>query len=752
MFNLRKILARKLYTPLRFHIRWTLCVTSSKLKNFLRAFCLWLPVRVLGQESFCCGDSPAAQLFRDLETVEKINQEVHARLPLVINYQLQGGYFTMPSARTFDAGAFGFGFAYVPPYHIWSLGFQFFDHLETSGNYWVYNGMLDGAFGNLGFGDSAERAANVKFILLRKEDGFPFLPDFALGWNDFMGTCRFRSFYVVATKEFLSCNLEATLGWGNGRIHGFYGGAAWTPFRKWNTLLKNLTLVAEYDANNYKYHTDEHPNGRSVKTRINAGLQFTLWDVIRLSGSSIRGEELAGSIALNYNLGNSKGFLLKTKDPCPYSAPVDTQPIGPLRSRQELAQELAYAFEEQGFDLYSLYLVPDREGKDSLWLKLVNVRYREEEVVRSRIEYVLAALTPSNLSKVTVVTEADGVPIHEYRFRWEDLKRYASGKLGEDEFRVIAPPKEASHRPSKYEGTQLYQRKKPIWVLTFRPWFRSFLGSSRGKFKYEVGLALNPEGYLFDEIYYNVCGTYTAKASTYDIDSQDFLNPSRLINVRTDSILYNQSSSLHLDSAYLQKSWNIGQGWFSRLALGYFEQAYAGVALEALYYPVNVNWAIGFQTASLLKRGYYGVGFQRKIRKLTSDGPRYFPYIGFQYFVDVYYQYKPLSLDFKVSAGQFLARDKGIRIEGGRTFPSALRVGLWYTLTNAEDKVNGSRYYDKGFSITMPLDLFLNKSSRTRIGYAMSAWLRDCGAIAATGKQLYPTLYWERYNSKPVFY
>jgi hypothetical protein len=703
-------------------------------------------------ENLGFNESPAAQLFRDLEMVGVIDKKIHDRLPSVINYQLQGGYFTMPSARTFDSGAIGFGFSFVPPYHIWSLGFQFFDHIETTGNYWIYDGMLDGIFGHLGFGDSADRAANIKLILLRKEDGFPFIPDFALGWNDFMGTCRFHSFYVAATQEILSWNLEATLGWGRGRIHGFYGGAAWTPFRKFNSFLKNFTLVAEYDANNYKHHVHEHLQGRKVSSRINAGIQFTLWDLIRFSGSTLRGEKLAGSIALNYNLGKSKGFFPKINDPAPYFAPVDTQPIGIQRSRQELAQDLAYAFKEQGFDLYTLYLVPGECGKDRLWMKIVNVRYREEEDVRSRIEYVLAALTPSNISSVTAITEADGVPIQEYRFRLEDLRCYAEGRLGEDEFRVIAPPKEVSSQPNSYDAALLYQRRKRIWILTFRPWFRSFLGSSRGKFKYEVGFALNPEGYLFDEIYYNICGTYTAKSSAYDIDSQDYINPSRIINVRTDSILYNQSNSFHLDLAYLQKSWNLGSGCFSRLAVGYFESAYAGVALEGLYYPVNVNWAVGLQTAALLKRGYYGVGFQRKIRKLTSKGPVYIPYTGFQYFIDFYYQYKPLNLDFKISAGQFLARDKGLRVEGGRTFFSGLRVGLWYTLTNAGDVVNGSRYYDKGFSITMPLDLFLNKSSRTRIGYSMSAWLRDCGAISATGKQLYPTLYWERYNTKPVFY
>ncbi len=718
-----------------------------KFKKILFLFPLFLSAG----ESLCLEGNLTEQLFRDLEMVEKINREIQDRLPLIINYQLQGGYFTMPSARTFDAGNFGFSFAYVPPYHIWSLAFQFFDHVETSGNYWVYNGMLDEIFGTRGFGDSADRAANIKFILLRKEDGFPFLPDFALGWNDFMGSCRFKSFYVAATKEVLEYNFEATLGWGTGRIKGFYGGVAWTPFRRRGAFLKNISLIAEYDANNYKRHTHEHPSGRKVDSRINVGLQYTLWDLIRFSGSTLRGRDFAGSIAINYNLGESKGLFPKIYDPLPYCAPIDTQPIGVLRTRQELAQDFAYAFQEQGFDLYNLYLVPGECG-DRLWMKVVNVRYREEEEVRKRIEYVLAALCPSNILSITVVTEAEGIPVQEYRFRLEDLRRFSQGKMGEDELRIIAPPKEATKKPFEYDAALLYKRKKRIWILTFRPWFRSFLGSSKGKFKYEVGFALNPEGYLFNEIYYNIAATYTAKSSAFDIEAQDILNPSRLINVRTDSILYNQSNSFHLDLAYLQKSWNLGQGWFSRFAFGYFEAAYAGGAFEALYYPVQTSWAVGVQCAGLLKRKYYGIGLQRKIRKLTDEGPKYFPYIGFQYFLDFYYQYKPLELDFKVSVGQFLARDKGIRIEGGRTFFSGLRVGLWYTLTNAGDVVNGSRYYDKGFSITMPLDLFLNKSSRTRIGYSMSAWLRDCGAVSAMGKQLYPTLFWERYNTKHVFY
>ncbi len=680
--------------------------------------------------------------------VHLIDQKINDRLPLVVNYLMQGGYFNMPSARTFDAGVFGFGYAYLPPYRLWGLGFQFFDHLEATGSYWIYHGIREGNFGHLGFGDDAERAANVKFILLRGKDGFPILPHFAVGWNDFLGSCRFRSFYAVATKEFLSWDLEATVGWGQGRIQGFFGGLAWSPLRHSKYFWKGLTLAAEYDANNYKRHSSEHPSGKTVNSRINLGVQLKAWDLFRLSASTIRGDDWAASLGINYNLGSTKGLFPKIYDPPIYRTPIDTEPLGHLRTEREFAQELAYALKEQGFDLYTLYLIPDAKGKDRIWMKIINVRYREEREVRSRVENVLASLAPSNISTVTMVVEADGLVVHEYRFRIEDLRKYGEGQLGEAEFQVIAPLKEASSQPSQYEGTLLFKRKKPRWLLTFRPWLRSFFGSSKGKFKYEVGFGFGPEGYLFDQIYYCLWGTYTASSSTQNLSDRDFLNPSRIINVRTDTIRYNQANSFHVDQAYVQKSWNMGQGWFSRLALGYFETAYAGVSLETLYFPVDFNWAIGFEVANLYKRTYYGVGFQ-DVRKLTDIGYQYFPYIGLQYFAELYYQYKPFSLDFKISAGQFLARDKGIRFEGGRTFESGLRVGLWYTLTNANDVVNNSRYYDKGFSITMPLDIFLNKTSRSRIGYAMSAWLRDCGARAATGKQLYPTLYWERYNGEP---
>ena len=97
-----------------------------------------------------------------------------------------------------------------------------------------------------------------------------------------------------------------------------------------------------------------------------------------------------------------------------------------------------------------------------------------------------------------------------------------------------------------------------------------------------------------------------------------------------------------------------------------------------------------------------------------------------------------------MTIGQFLAKDKGARIEAARTFPSGVKFSLWCTVTNGHDKVNGKTYYDKGFAFSLPLDLFLRQSSRTFIGYALSAWLRDVGAQASTGKTLFQPLSEER--------
>ncbi len=708
---------------------------------FLLALPLFSSV-IFGEEEICPLQKEE-KLFRDLESVLQIDEKIHERLPVLLNDQMQGGIFTMPSARMLAEGSAALGFSYIPPYRVYSVAFQYFHHVELTGNYWVFKGIPETNFGRFGFGDDAERSLNIKVALLRKEDGIPYLPEFALGMNDFLGSKRFHSFYAVATQELLKERLELTLGWGCGRIRGAFGGIVWSPFDR--SLFKGLSFAIEYDANDYKHHIAEHPGGRRVRSRVNAGIQYQVGPGFRLAASSLRGNDLAALAAFDYNIGKARGLFPKFKDPPLYTAPVDVEPLGGRRCEEELTQELCHAFHEQGLDLMTLYLRVDAEKNKHLWMKVVNVSYREEGRVRERIERLCSSLTPRDITTVTVVVEADGLAVHEYLFRMKDLERWAKGEMGDYELHLLTPLREASRTPTFYEDALLYHRKKSIWLWTFRPGFISYFGSTSGKFKYDLHLITGPQGYLMDQIYYDLCASYIISSSTRRMGGRDFLNPSHLLQVRSDTVRYNQKQSLHLQTAYLQKHWNCSHGFFARSSLGYFEIAYAGAAFEALYYPVSSSWAVGCEIASVMKRKYSGLSFQTKVRKLSQNNIlHHVPYVGLQYFLEFYYDFRPLETYFKVTLGQFLARDKGMRLEWTRYFSSGFHFSLWITVTDGGDRVNGKRYFDKGFSFSMPLDWFMNKSSRSKIGYGMSAWLRDVGARAKTGKSLFPILHEER--------
>ncbi len=739
------------------HFKFSHFILEIAVKAGLKIFslilvcaCMCSQVYALPQtepESDLFDHSQEISLFRDLELIEKIDRELNDALPFFYNYSFVGGYFTMPSARMPKTGSIGAGCARVSPYDVYGVNFQIFDRIELSANYRIYTGITEANFGHEGFGDDAERIGNVKIGLLVPEDGFPMLPEIAVGLEDFLGTKRFNSEYIVATKQLLDWNLELTLGWGRKRLKGFFGGAAWSPFRGTRIpVLKNLTFTAEYDAIDYKKHPHEHPSGRKVNSRINAGVNYVGWDSLQLTLSSIRGTDLAASASVRFPIGTTDGIFPKIDDPSKYASPVDLEPLGIHRPESELAHELAYAFADQGLDLYSAYITYDGNKNKLLWLKVVNNRYRLERVVRDRVIHVLAALTPSDVDTVLVVIEADAIPSQAYQFRNQDLQRWRQNQISDFELDTVAPMREASRPPSEYDAAKIFQRHKPIWSFTILPRFQSFFGSSSGKFKYNFSAVAAPEGYIFDEIYYRFQLSYSFFSSMHGLGNPDRNNPSKLPNVRTDTMKYFQEFTLSMEQAFLQKSWNLGKGFFVRAATGYFEPAYGGGALEFLWYPVDSSLAIGVEFATVMKRHYHGIKFTDKIRESKGGHLTYVPFVGIQCFLDLYYDFKPLNMDVLISAGRFLAKDLGVRTEVGRYFKSGLRFALWCTVTNGNDHVNGSLYFDKGFSFSMPLDIFMKQSSRNYIGYAMSAWLRDVGARASTGKRLYWSLEESRYN------
>ena len=686
-----------------------------------------------------------ADVWQDLDLVYQIDQELRDALPLFYNSFATEGYLNMPSARMSSEGNALLSVSVPTPYRVYGLTMQPFARLELTVNYLVYKGVLEPGFGAEGFGDDAERIANAKVGIITPEDDLSWFPIISFGAQDFIGTQRFNAQYLVATKTWKERNIECTLGWGHGRMKGFFGGITWTPWRLCNTWWRHLAFQIEYDANDYAHHPGEHEQGRSVKSRINGGVSLLVKECLQLSVSTIRGESFAGSASIRYPLGTSSGFFAKKEDPLLYHSSVDYEPLGSLRTEQELAHQLAYAFGDQGLDLYSACLHYVGEKK-TLWIAFVNPRYRSHDIVQERVRHILGALIPQEIEEVIVTEEATGLACQSYRYRTKDLVLYHQGIYSDALMETLSPMQDVMTMPNVYEANRLFCRTKPIWTFTVRPRFTSFFGNANGKFKYNLGVIASPEGYLFDDVYYKIQGGYSLFSNTTNMRGVDRQNPSHMFVVRSDSMKYYQTQSVHLEQAFLQRSWNLSKGVFCRLAGGYFELAYVGFATELLYYPARSPFALGLECATVRKREYNGLGFFHKIAKFDGTQTHYFPFVGVQAFFDIYYQYRPLHIDIIMKFGRFLAKDLGGRLEVGKTFKNGVRVALWYAMTTANEELNGHRYHDKGFSFLIPLDMCMKQSSRNYVGYAMAAWLRDQAASADTGKRLYPTLAEERFD------
>jgi len=688
--------------------------------------------------AYTLNDDPQAGLINDLLTVEYWNKRLSDRMPVSYNHFLLGGYFNMPSARMGQEGDIGAGFAYVPPYHNYNLRFELTNFLEISGNYRVFRNVQDPVLSQYGFGDFSDKGANIKVTFLHPEDSDYLLPGAAVGFEDFMGTRAFKAHYVVLTHVFLKQNLEISLGYGAQRIKGWFGGLQWIPFRKSGfRYLETLSLVAEYDAVPYKNCAIEpHPHGRVKKSPINFGLKYRLWDQLDFSLSYVRGDALAFSASTFYNFGSTKGFLPKISDPLPYSAPINLEPLGPLRPEEVMVQDLIYAFRVQGFEILQSWLSYSECGLKELRLRISNEKYRLEAEVRNRLNYLLADLIPLDIDSVVVVIDEEGFCIQEYQFQMEYVRAWSSKEIGPYELRVLSPLKEATF-PNHCVDRLIFDNKRDWLDFGLMPRSLVFFGSARGKFKYSLGVNACFNGFLTEDLFYHVVLGYPVFHNLEDLHDVDLLNPSQLINVRTDISRYYKQTGLLVDKAYLQKNWTMGKGWYSRLALGYFEEEYGGAAAEFLRYPVNSNWAVGFEGALLGKRTVKGLGFTDKIRKLKGFKPTYRKFLGWQCFFDLYYDWKDARLEFKLMSGKFLANDLGARLEVSRYFSSGMRVSFWYTMTNGNDHVNGQLYHDKGIWISMPLDIFYTHSSCSQWNYGMSAWLRDVGVFADTGSSLY---------------
>lgn len=347
-------------------------------------------------------------------------------------------------------------------------------------------------------------------------------------------------------------------------------------------------------------------------------------------------------------------------------------------------------------------------------------RFRETARSIGRAARVVANNAPPEVEEITVVTMNEGLETGRVTMIRRDLELTTEYRSSPEEIwahTVVegtgnGPPPDATVNRERY----------PEWNWSLRPRLRQHIGGPDGFYLYQLWLALSGKVELARGL--SLSGTVGRNL----VDTMDRISvdpASRLPRVRSDIKEYLQKGKnniVRLQADYLFSPY---PQWYARASAGLLEEMYGGVSAEILHRPLGAMWALGAQINWVRQREFrQRFGF-RGYQTVTGH-------------LELYYNLPRYDLLANLSIGRYLARDKGATLTLSRRFKSGVRAGAWITKTDVTSEEFGEGSFDKGFFITVPLQLFLTRSTRETGTFSFRPLTRDGGQRVSIANRLYP--------------
>ncbi|MDD2776695.1 MAG: YjbH domain-containing protein [Gallionella sp.] len=655
-------------------------------------------------------------------------------LPAMAESNLNGetGYINMPNGRVEADGTLRMGYSFAKPYvNMWS-SIAVSPRLEVSGRYTrVMGGAMPGAAW-VGYGDYKDKVISGKFLLL-EEDWHT--PSVAIGMNDVMGTGLFKSQYIAASKKFGA--LDTTLGIGSGRISGAFAGARYSP-AAWD----GISLVAEYDANNYQQDflsTASHVAQR--KKGVGVGLEYRWgWITSQLGYRDGKPNVNAyASIPLEM-----KDFVPNFDEPAPDTEIVARPTMQQWQSDPQYRQALVQQLLAQNFKNIHLDI-----NEHELEITLTNTRIALASRSVGRAVRTLLLRSPLEIQSLRVNYTVADLPVVTYHFSSiERLQKYFAGL---ETRKQLAPSVSVGYADKQADNTALLDeleqsyshsvldsedgnlvsyRNESAGLNQFRlsPGFGMYFNDPSGAFRYEVLARALFDQQLADGLFFKASASLTL---SQNISGVTQASNSLLPHVRTDVASYKKTGNLKLNQALLNQFYHADKGIYARASAGLYEEMFGGAGGQVLYFPERAPWAVDIAVDALKQRDVGG-GFAFR------------PYSTVTALASLHYRLPINGVTATVRGGRFLAGDLGGRFEMKRRFRSGFEVGAWYTLTNGNDiTMPGAPtrpYHDKGVFLMVPLDTLLPKDTQTSLRMPISPWTRDVGQMVASPTDLYDVM------------
>ncbi len=398
------------------------------------------------------------------------------------------------------------------------------------------------------------------------------------------------------------------------------------------------------------------------------------------------------------------------------AAKTQARPVWSSIQKQTIGKRLFKALEAEKFLADAMIL----EGH-SVTIYGTPRRFRQMARNIGRVMRVVANHMPSEVEEMTVVAIGAGMEMNRVTIRRQDLERALSYQGSVEEIWANSQIDGGNAGITLPDGITRNWRRYPYFVWSIAPRVRSHVGGPDQFVLYQfwasIGATLNVwrglsvSGQVGRDIYNN-------------FEKIKLESDSALPHVRSDIAKYLKAGENNIVRLQADYFFSPLPEWYARVSGGIFEEMYGGYGAEILHRSFNSRFAIGLDINKVRQRDFDQRFKFRKYEVVTGH-------------INVYYQIPWYNLSGGVSVGQYLAGDKGATFRISRQFDSGVNVGVWATFTDVSAEQFGEGSFDKGFYISLPMEMFLTKSTTKHGNFSFRPLFRDGGQPLGHSGRLY---------------
>lgn len=589
-----------------------------------------------------------------------------------------------------------------------------------------------------------DRSFDLRLQLLTETANRPAV---TIGLQDFVGTGLYSGEFVAASKTFGdSVSLTGGIGWGRlGSYNSFgatgsrpaqtpesigtggqlnadewfrgdaalFGGLAWRPTDR-------LTLKAEYSSDAYDIEVDQR-NLFERDTPLNFGVEYALATDVRLGAYALYGSELGIQLSIGLNPGRppvpggqEPGGVTVLERPSRAAAPeiYSTEWAASVPVKTQLRDSMAAALRAERMEMEALDL-----SATEARLYLRNKGYRSPAQAIGRSVRIMSVMLPPSVETFTVVPMSQGMALPAISFSRREVEVMSTQPDGAEQMLARAQVDTAPGRPA---ADDLVPGTYPRFSWTFGPYMRTSLFDPDNPFRADLGLALGGAWQAAPGLVF--AGTLQKKV-VGNLDQNNRPSDSVLPHVRSDYAIYDREGDPAIRDAYGAYYFQAGSETFGRVTAGYLERMFAGLSSEVLWAPFDRRYAFGAELNYAQQRDFDG-GFGLQDYDVVTGH------------VSAYWRFDD---DFfgQVDVGRYLAKDVGATVSLERVFANGWRVGAFATMTDVSSEDFGEGSFDKGITMTIPIDWILGRPTRVAEDFTVRPLTRDGGARLEVPGRLY---------------